>query len=161
MNQPAFLELGEHGDWAFGAPAAHADFKIKWLDQRAKAPERAYDSAGFDIRTYRSVHLPPHQPVGICVGFATEFPSCYVAKVFGRSSLAAKGIIPLGGVIDADYRGEWKIILINLTNDGQEIEAGDKIAQFLFIPIARPNIQITERLSVTERNLGGGGSTGR
>lgn len=160
MNQPAFLNNCQ-GPLYSPQSESPADFKIKWMDQRARVPTRAHDSAGFDIYTFRAIHLPPRQPVGILVGFATEFPSCYVAKVFGRSSLAAKGIVPLGGVIDADYRGEWRIIMLNMTDEGYDFQVGDKIAQFLFIPIARPNIQITERLSVTERNLGGGGSTGR
>lgn len=160
MNQPAFLD---HITGKYYNPSPHSpdDFRIKLLDNRAHVPERAHNSAGYDIRTFRAIHLPPHQPVGILVGFASEFPDCYVAKVFGRSGLAAKGITPLGGVIDADYRGEWRIIMLNTTDEGYDFEINDKIAQVVFMPITRPELKVVGELNDTERGTGGGGSTGR
>ena len=109
------------------------------------------------------VILAPGQRAMIPTGLSFAIPSGYEIQVRPRSGLAAKnGITVLNspGTIDSDYRGEVKVILINLGTEDFTIVHGDRIAQMVVAPVVQAQFQVVEALSATERGQGGFGSTG-
>lgn len=122
-------------------------------------------AAGADIRASitEDVIIKPFQRVMVPTGIFMALPDGYEAQVRPRSGLAAKhGITVLNtpGTIDADYRGEVKVILINLGSDDFVIKDGDRIAQMIIAPVLQATFVKTENLDDTERGSGGFGSTG-
>lgn len=110
-----------------------------------------------------SIELKPFERVLVKTGLFLEIPSGYECQVRPRSGLALKkGITVLNapGTIDADYRGEVGVILINLSNETFRIEDGERIAQLVFAKFEQADWEETEELSNTERGAGGFGSTG-
>jgi dUTP pyrophosphatase len=123
-------------------------------------------SAGLDLRANLSetVVLKPLERALIKTGLFMEIPAGYEAQVRPRSGFALKqGVTVLNspGTIDADYRGEVGVILINLSSEEVKIENGDRIAQLVFAQVEQANWIVTEELSETERGAGGFGSTGK
>jgi dUTP pyrophosphatase len=123
------------------------------------------DSAGVDLRAHlpSPVVLAPGERALVPTGLRVEIPSGYEGQVRPRSGLALKrGLTVLNtpGTIDADYRGEVCVILVNLSREPQRLEAGERIAQLVFAPVARANLVEVERLADTARGAGGFGSTG-
>ncbi|MBQ8552633.1 MAG: dUTP diphosphatase [Alistipes sp.] len=123
-------------------------------------------SAGLDIRANldESVTLGPLERAMIPTGLFVELPEGCEMQIRPRSGLAAKhGITVLNspGTIDADYRGEIKVILVNLSNEPFTIEAGERIAQMIVARYEQIEWQAVEELSSTERGAGGFGSTGK
>ena len=123
-------------------------------------------SAGLDIRANldESVTLRPLERAMIPTGLFVELPEGYEMQIRPRSGLAAKhGITVLNspGTIDADYRGEIKVILVNLSNSPFTIEPGERIAQMIVARYEQVEWQAVESLSETERGAGGFGSTGK
>lgn len=127
----------------------------------------AYESehaAGMDLRAAEDVILPPGGRALVATGFAIALPDGFEAQVRPRSGLAAKhGVTVLNapGTVDADYRGEVKVILINHGADAFAIKRGDRIAQMIVAPVTRVRLAEAENLSDTARGAGGFGSTGR
>ena len=124
------------------------------------------DSSGLDIRASldKVCEIQPLERVLVPTGLYLEIPSGYEAQIRPRSGLAIKhGITCLNtpGTIDADYRGEIKVILINLSKDVQRIENGDRIAQIVFQKVEKAEWVNVELLNETERNEGGFGHTGK
>ena len=125
------------------------------------------NSAGMDLRAYLPegpVTLKPLQRAMIPTGLYLEIPEGYEGQVRPRSGLAIKyGITVLNtpGTIDADYRGELKQILINLSNEPFVINNGDRIAQIVFARCEQAEMVEVEELSETERGAGGFGHTGK
>jgi dUTP pyrophosphatase len=122
-------------------------------------------SAGMDLRAdiTDSVILKPLERAMIPTGLFIELPLGYEAQVRPRSGLAAKrGLTCLNspGTIDSDYRGELKVILVNLSNETQEIEPAERIAQMVIAKHERIVFQEVENLNITFRGAGGFGSTG-
>ena len=123
-------------------------------------------SAGLDIRANldESVTLRPLERAMIPTGLFVELPEGYEMQIRPRSGLAAKhGITVLNspGTIDADYRGEIKVILVNLSNEPFTIEPGERIAQMIVARYEQIEWQPVEELGETERGAGGFGSTGK
>jgi dUTP pyrophosphatase len=123
-------------------------------------------SSGMDIRANLEAPqtLQPLQRTLIPTGIFIEIPQGYEVQVRPRSGLAIKqGITCLNtpGTIDADYRGEIKVILINLSQDEQVIAHGDRIAQIILQQVERAVWRPVEELEITERNAGGFGHTGK
>lgn len=123
-------------------------------------------SAGLDLRAFipESITLLPLERVLIKTGLFLEIPEGYEAQVRPRSGLALKnGITVLNspGTIDADYRGEIGVILVNISNDNFEINTGDRVAQMVFAKVKQAKWIVAEELSETERGEGGFGSTGK
>ena len=123
-------------------------------------------SAGMNIRANlpAPLTLQPLQREMVPTGLFIELPDGYEAQVRPRSGLANKqGITCLNtpGTIDADYRGEIKIILINLSQEEQVINPGDRIAQMIIQKVEKMLWKPVEELEVTERNAGGFGHTGK
>ncbi len=141
--------------------------KIKIINKSAhKLPHYETDaSAGMDLRANLSeaITLKPLERTIIKTGLFIELPKGYEAQVRPRSGLAAKkGITVLNapGTIDADYRGEVGVILVNLSNDTFVVENGERIAQMVIARHERAEWELVEELSETARGEGGFGSTG-
>lgn len=122
-------------------------------------------SAGMDLRADidTPITLRPLERAMIPTGLFIELPLGYEAQVRPRSGLAAKrGLTCLNtpGTIDSDYRGEIKVILVNLSNDIQEIDAGERIAQMVIAKHERITFHEVSSLNMTTRGAGGFGSTG-
>lgn len=143
------------------------DLKIKKLKPGIELPK--YESkyaAGMDIRAdlEEAITLEPGERVLIPTGIAIELPIGYEAQIRPRSGLAIKkgvGLVNSPGTIDADYRGEIKIIVINHGQDIVVFEPGERIAQMVIAPVIQANIIEVEELNDTDRGEGGFGSTGK
>ena len=123
-------------------------------------------SAGMDVRANidEAVVLRPLERAMIPTGLSIELPEGYEMQIRPRSGLAAKhGITVLNspGTIDADYRGEIRVILVNLSNEEFRIEAGERIAQMVVARHEQVEWELTEELGESERGAGGFGSTGK
>ena len=123
-------------------------------------------SSGMDIRAdlEQSITLKPLERVLVPTGLFIELPGGFEGQVRPRSGLAIKqGITCLNtpGTIDSDYRGEIKIILINLSDTEQVISPGDRIAQLVISPVSQASWIESASLEITERNEGGFGHTGK
>lgn len=142
--------------------------KIKIVN-KSKHQLPAYEtiaSAGMDLRA--ELETPLHvQPLGrtlIPTGLFMELPVGYEAQVRPRSGLAYKkgvGVVNSPGTIDADYRGEIKVIIINLSEKELIIEDGERIAQMVIAKHERADWEEVDSLSETDRGAGGFGSTGK
>jgi dUTP pyrophosphatase len=122
-------------------------------------------SSGMDLRAYlqQPIELQPLERALVPTGLFIELPQGMEAQIRPRSGLAMKqGITCLNspGTIDADYRGEIKIILINLSGEIQSVKSGDRIAQMVFQKVEQVNWQLSVELEDTARSSGGFGSTG-
>jgi dUTP pyrophosphatase len=119
-------------------------------------------SAGADLRAAEAVALGPGERVAVATGIHVAIPPGHVGLVWPRSGLALRhGIDTLAGVIDSDYRGEVKVVLVNHGHEAVRIEAGDRVAQLLIQRVERAVFTRTSDLGATERGAGGFGSTGR
>jgi dUTP pyrophosphatase len=142
--------------------------KVLFVKTHPLAELPRYESdgaAGADICACvnEPITIVPIQRVLVPTGLKIEIPAGYECQVRPRSGLAAKyGVTVLNspGTIDSDYRGEIKIILINLGEKAFTINNGDRIAQLVFAPVVQMNFAETEKLSDTTRGGGGFGSTG-
>lgn len=149
-------------------PTASIPVDIKRLPHGADLPLPHYqtdDAAGMDL--YAAVDAPlslaPGAHALVPTGLSMALPQGYEAQVRPRSGLAAKhGVTVLNtpGTIDADYRGEVKVILINHGSKTFEISRGERIAQMLFAPVTRGDLSEVDALPETVRGEGGFGSTG-
>lgn len=134
---------------------------IQRLTPAAILPTRAHPSdAGLDLYAVNDWVLYPSDRVMISTGIKIALPDGYAGLIWDKSSLAAKGLHAMAGVIDADYRGEIKVVVINLSNNIINIGSGQKIAQLLIQKIETPDIRETDALPMTERGEGAFGSTG-
>jgi dUTP pyrophosphatase len=137
--------------------------KVKKLD--ASLPDLKYakaGDAGFDLYAREDTVLRPGVPTAVPSGVAIELPAGYVSLVWDKSGLAIKqGLKVLGGVIDAEYRGEYMVGMINLTDTEYVFSKGDKIAQVLIQKVEQATFEFVEELSETERGATGFGSSGK
>jgi dUTP pyrophosphatase len=122
-------------------------------------------SSGMDIAAHieDSIIINPGEKALVSTGFSIAIPRGYEVQIRPRSGLAAKKnitVLNTPGTIDADYRGEIKVILINLGKEKFIIENGERIAQMVVCPVVRANFEEVKKLSNTERGSGGFGSTG-
>jgi dUTP pyrophosphatase len=136
--------------------------KIKKIHPDAVIPQYAKPGdAGLDLYATEQIVLAPGQRGLVPTGLSMELPRGYVALVWDKSGISTKnGMTTLAGVIDADYRGEYMIAMINLGQEVYTFEKGKKVAQLLIQPIERPEIEEVEELSDSSRGEGGFGSTG-
>lgn len=122
------------------------------------------DAVGLDVAAAEDLTLQPGRRHAVATGFAIEIPRGYEVQVRPRSGLAARhGVTVLNtpGTIDSDYRGEVKVILVNLGEEPFEIRRGERIAQLVPAPVLRADFIEVRELAETERGSGGFGSTGR
>ena len=123
-------------------------------------------SSGMDLRAFidEPIEMEPMQRVMVPTGLFIELPENTEAQVRPRSGLAIKqGITCLNspGTVDADYRGEIKVILINLSGEVQAIQPGDRIAQMVIQQVEKIEWELVEQINNTQRGNGGFGSTGK
>lgn len=137
--------------------------KFLKLNKNAKIPCYAHPGdAGMDLYSTENKTLAPLERYCFPLGFALEIPEDFVAIVKDRSGMAFKnGIHTMAGVIDSNYRGEYKVVLINLSDKPYEIQKEDKIAQLLIMPIITANIKVEKKLNESTRGEGGFGASGR
>ncbi len=136
--------------------------QIKRINPLSQGLQRQHDDdAGWDVSTIEGYSIGPGEHHGFLTGFSAAFPHDFVAVIKDRSSLGSKGIHVLAGVIDAGYRGEWKIILLNTSQEIYNVQIGDRIAQCLFLPVPKTTVTVVEELPESERGTGGFGSTGK
>lgn len=139
---------------------------IKRLPHGHGLPLPAYatpGAAGMDVVSAEQLILRPGMRHAVATGFAVAIPPGYEMQVRPRSGLALKHGISVPnspGTVDADYRGEVKVILVNLSEDNFPIERGDRIAQLVVSPVTLASWAEVEELEDTERGEGGFGSTG-
>ena len=139
---------------------------IKRLSKEIALPKYETDgSSGMDLAANlsSSVNIAPGQSEIIPTGLAISIPKGYEIQIRPRSGLAAKNnitVLNTPGTIDADYRGEIKVILINLGKEPFKVESGVRIAQMVICPIVKAQLKEVEDLDETKRGVGGFGSTG-
>lgn len=136
--------------------------EVRLLTKTAIMPKRQTDgAAGYDLATPTAFKLPAYSRQAVPLQIAMAIPDGYYGQIASRSSLASKFSIDVGaGVIDSDYRGEVKVLLINHSNAEVTFEAGERIAQLLLLPCLQDEPEEVEELSETVRGEGGFGSTG-
>lgn len=142
------------------------DIKCVALDGAVIPQYKTKGAAGCDVCAFLSeaLTLKPMERFAVPTGLFFEIPEGYEIQVRPRSGLAIKnGITCLNtpGTIDSDYRGEVKVILVNLGSEDFVINNGDRIAQFVVSPVTIGNFIKVEKLDETERGSGGFGSTGK
>lgn len=134
------------------------------LEPNVTAPRyESEGAAGMDLRASESVELAPMQRKLVATGVRIAVPPGFEAQVRPRSGLAMRhGVTMVNspGTIDSDYRGEIKLIMINLGETVVKFERGERVAQLVVCPIARAEVRVVETLDETERGTGGFGSTG-
>ena len=139
--------------------------KVRRLDARARLPTRAYPGdAGLDLYALEDGVLEPGERASIRTGVAVEIPEGQAGLVLPRSGLAAKhgiAIVNAPGLIDAGYRGEVRVLLLNTDPSASfEIAPGDRVAQLLLVRVETPAVVEVEELALSERGAGGFGSSG-
>ncbi|GAX87845.1 dUTP pyrophosphatase [Lebetimonas natsushimae] len=139
--------------------------KVKKLNKEAIIPAyQSEEAAGFDLHSIENVVIKPGERKLIGTGLAFEIEKGYEIQIRPRSGLAYKhGITVLNtpGTIDSDYRGEIKVLLINLGSENFEVKKGERIAQAVVAPVVQAKFAEVEELSDTKRGGGGFGSTGK
>ncbi|WP_350455250.1 dUTP diphosphatase [Slackia heliotrinireducens] len=138
---------------------------IKKLAEDAVVPSYAYDGdAGVDLRATESLVLKPFERALVATSLAVAIPEGYAGLVMPRSGLAIKhgiSVVNAPGLIDSHYRGELKVILINLDpKEDFEINVGDRIAQLVIAKVENVDWQPVDELDATDRGAGGFGSSG-
>ncbi|MGC9367416.1 MAG: dUTP diphosphatase [bacterium] len=138
--------------------------KVKKIFPQAELPEyKSKNAAGADLKSSEHVDLEPGQRHAVRTGLAIEIPPGYQGEVRPRSGLCLKhGLMVMNapGTIDADYRGEVKVILYNASSTKFSIKPGDRIAQLIISPAVQAEFTYSENLSDTTRGAGGFGHTG-
>ena len=141
--------------------------RVKKLHPDAKLPTYGSDAAvGADLYACLepAVTIQPGEIFWVPTGIALEVPAGCAGLVYARSSMGAKrGLAPANkvGVIDPDYRGEIRVVLLNHSKEPQTLQPGERVAQFVITPVLTPSYDEVEELSETDRGAGGFGSTGK
>ena len=139
---------------------------IKRLSKEVSLPKyETSGSSGMDLAANidANINIDPGKTAIIPTGLALSIPKGFEVQIRPRSGLAAKqkiSVLNTPGTIDADYRGEIKVILINLSQESFKVERGLRIAQMVVCPIVQAQLKEVDDLSETERGKGGFGSTG-
>ena len=137
--------------------------KVRCQDGATLPAYATEGASGLDLRSTAEVTLLPMARALVPTGLFLEMPEGVEAQVRPRSGLALKNgvtVLNTPGTIDSDYRGELKIILINLGSEAFTVKSGDRIAQLVFATVTRANLVAAEELGATTRGAGGFGSTG-
>ncbi|KAL3481175.1 dUTPase-like protein [Aspergillus californicus] len=135
---------------------------VKKLTSSATAPTRGSAfAAGYDLYSAKEITIPAKGKALVDTGLAIAVPEGTYGRIAPRSGLASKHFIDTGaGVIDADYRGEVKVLLFNFSDVDFTIKEGDRVAQLILERIYTPEVMIVEELAESVRGAGGFGSTG-
>lgn len=138
------------------------DVSIIKLDEEMTTPSYAHEGdAGIDLRSAIDYVLKPMETFAVPTGIKMAIPKNYVGLIWDKSGIASKNSVKtMAGVVDSGYRGEIKVVMINLGKDEFIIKKDMKIAQILIQPVVHANIKIQDTLDETERGEKGFGSTG-
>jgi len=137
------------------------ELKIKRIHPEAKLPSYGHKGdAGLDLFSCADYVLGAGEVKAIQTGIKVAIPRGYVGLIWDKSGISLKGVHKLAGVVDAGYRGEVQVVMINLGNAPYEIKKGMKIAQMLIQPISEVEVIEAEDLDDTSRGEDGFGSTG-
>jgi dUTP pyrophosphatase len=141
------------------------NLRVRRLDARAILPTRAYDGdAGIDLHALEPATLAPGARVAVPTGIAVEIPAGHAGLVLPRSGLASRygiALVNAPGLIDAGYRGEVRVLLLNTDREAAyQLSGGDRIAQLVIVRHESPVIVEVEELSDSDRGGGGFGSSG-
>jgi dUTP pyrophosphatase len=137
------------------------ELKIKRLHAEAKIPSYGHaGDAGLDLYSAVDHILAPGAVFAVPTGIKMAIPPGYVGLVWDKSGISLKGVHRLAGVVDAGYRGEVQVVMVNLGREPFEIKAGMKISQMLIQPVVSVSIVVSDELDETKRGEGGFGSTG-
>jgi len=139
--------------------------RVRRLDERALLPTRAYaHDAGLDLYALEPLELAPGQRAAVRTGIAVEIPQGQAGLVLPRSGLAERhgiALVNAPGLIDAGYRGELRVLLLNTDPAAPfSVAAGDRIAQLVLVKIETPEVAEVQELASSERAAGGFGSSG-
>lgn len=139
--------------------------QVSKLDPGAAAPRRAHPGdAGLDLRSTIDFTLPAGERRTVPTGIAVAIPEGYAGFVQPRSGLASKhgiGIVNSPGLIDSGYRGEIRVVLVNLDpSEPLDVRRGDRIAQLVILPIPQVDVRVVDDLPVSDRGDNGFGSSG-
>lgn len=139
---------------------------VRRLDPAAALPTRAHEGdAGLDLRALEAATLPPGARAMVRTGLAVELPPGHAGLVLPRSGLAARhgiALVNAPGLIDAGYRGELRVLLLNTDREAAfTVERGDRIAQLVVVAVASPEPVDVAELDASARGTGGFGSSGR
>ena len=140
---------------------------VKKFDKNIKLPTyKTSGSSGMDLVAYikNKITINPGKTAMVPTGIAIAVPKNYEIQIRPRSGLAAKksiSVLNTPGTIDSDYRGEIKIILINLSKKSYVVKSGDRVAQMILCPVAKGKLREVKNLPKTVRDKGGFGSTGK
>lgn len=135
--------------------------KVKRIVPQAKLPSYGHPGdAGMDLYAAVDRTLAPGDVFAVPTGIKMAIPAGFVGLVWDKSGISLRGVHRLAGVVDAGYRGEVQVVLINLSGVPFEIKAGMKIAQMLIQPVQAAEITEADELDDTSRGEGGFGSTG-
>jgi len=140
------------------------NLKVKRINADAKLPTRGSEgAAGYDLQSVESCVILPSKRAVVATGISIELPIGVYGRIAPRSGLAVKNGIQVGaGVVDADYRGEVKVVLFNHDDTKQYvIKPGDRIAQLVLERCETPSVEEIFDISDTQRGEGGFGSTGQ
>ena len=141
--------------------------KVKLLIPGAKPPSIGHpgEDLGYDVYAAQPVTIPARGHAIVSTGIAIECTSAGGEKMGAllrdKSSMAARRLVLTGGVIDAGYRGEIRVLIENLGDVPAEIHAGDKIANLIPYPVLTGEVEVVDDLADSSRKAGGFGSTGR
>lgn len=141
--------------------------RVKKLRPNAVLPTYgSAEAAGADLYACleEPVTIQPGEIFWVPTGIALEVPRGCAGLVYARSSMGAKrGLAPANkvGVVDSDYRGEVRVVLLNHSKEPQTLQPGERVAQFVITPVLQPMYEEVEVLSDTDRGAGGFGSTGK
>lgn len=137
------------------------DLKIKRIHKEAKLPSYSHQGdAGLDVFSVVDCTLKSQEVRAIPTGIQMAIPKGFVGLVWDKSGLSLKGVHRMAGVIDSGYRGEVKVVMVNLSQQPFEIKKGMKIAQILIQPVTGVKVVEVEELEKTARGEKGFGSTG-
>jgi dUTP pyrophosphatase len=137
------------------------ELKVKKISPAAKLPSYGHPGdAGLDLYSAVDHLLRPGEVYAVPTGIKVSIPKGYAGLIWDKSGISLKSVHRLAGVVDAGYRGEVRVVMINLGRAPFEIKAGMKIAQMLVQPVAEVAVVETDDLDETRRGEGGFGSTG-
>ena len=139
--------------------------RVRRLERHARLPTRAYPGdAGLDLHALDPATLQPGERAAIRTGIAVEIPDGQAGLVLPRSGLARRhgiSVVNAPGLIDAGYRGEVQVLLLNTDrSEPFALAAGDRIAQLVLVSVHAPEVVEVQELAVSERGAGGFGSSG-
>lgn len=139
--------------------------RVRRVDDRATVPTRAYPGdAGLDLYALEEATLAPGERASLRTGIAVEIPEGHAGLVLPRSGLAVRhgiALVNAPGLIDAGYRGELQVLLLNTDRHAPfAVAAGERIAQLVLVRVNTPEVVEVDALALSERGAGGFGSSG-